>query len=220
MKEKCVISSSITITTTLKMEENQISNDEIVVAITNHHEQLIDQGRIITKNSQKSRTTALNHFHKFLAYENSPYSSLNEMPAEALPDCILGRFSDYITKVVKSVKKFNTHDNYISQVHTAIIEKYQFKEAEYSKYFTKLRFNIEKDYRLNCSLTGESFVDNAACCSVSDRDIINFMLMRNNMHEERAFIALDWVGVGRVGEVMNFFNNEIIYVNYYHIYCY
>jgi hypothetical protein len=87
------------------MEENQISNDEIVVAITNHHEQLIDQGREITKNTQKSRTTALNHFKKFLIYENSTYSSLNEMPAEVLPDCILGRFSDYISKVVKSVKK-------------------------------------------------------------------------------------------------------------------
>jgi len=147
---------------------------------------LTDKGRISAAKRASLHKTAGNHFKKFLSFEQSPYRSLEEIPEEFVVDSLLGRFSDYLSKQVKTVKKYNTHDNYVSAIHVQIVERFPAKQQLFAAYYTRLRDNIFDEFKQIEADSGLPFANNAKCMRPRDRDYICQTLFVENNHELRA----------------------------------
>jgi hypothetical protein len=163
---------------------------------------LIDVGRISGNQRTHLHRTAHNHFKRFLNHTGSNYTCIDDIPENDIEDKILGYFSDYLIKHVKSIKKYNTIDNYISAVHVMIADKFPLKRLEFAAYYKTLRSNIFKQYKLVEYDTGVPMTDNSECMRRSDLDYICRQLFKEHKHELRAVFTLDWLGVGRISEVI------------------
>ena len=163
---------------------------------------LIDKGRTEGVSVKSLHKTAANHFMKFLRVLQSPYSSLDEIPEHEVVDSLLGLFSDYLSTRVPSIRKYNTHDNYLSAIHVMIVNKYPDKAERFQKYYARLRATVFKEYLSKSATTGSNFVDSAVEARITDKNYICKVFFVENKHEERAMVALDWLGVGRINEVI------------------
>lgn len=115
------------------------------------------------------------------------------------------------------MKKYNSHDNYVSAVHVYITEKYPELLVPWSRYYKGLRSNIFNEFKDLEQSSGIPMAENAKCMKVGDRDFICKQLFKEENYELRAAIALDWMGVGRISEVY-FLITKIIIVTklFYH----
>ena len=100
---------------------------------------LVDIGsyRSYGKRKNSLHNAAKNHFnnYKYLSYIKSNYLCFDDIEEEYFKDEILGKFSDYLIKCVPSIKKYNTHDNYVSAIHVMITDKYPAKRIEFERYY-------------------------------------------------------------------------------------
>lgn len=165
---------------------------------------LVDKGRLKGKSKSKLHSTASKHFSKFLTHIRSPYTSLEDIPAEFIKDEMLGLFSDYISKHVPSIKAFNTHDNYISAVHVMVVMKYPEKKNSFQMYYKTLRDNIFKEFKAKERSSGIAFSKSAKPMRAHELEYICSKLFMEGNFELRAVFAMDWIGVGRISECLSF----------------
>jgi hypothetical protein len=102
----------------------------------------VDKGLLSGTKRTSLHKTANKHFGNFLRFTNSVFGSLDDIPEEEFTKDFLGRFSDYLSKKVHSITKYNTHDNYLSAVYVQLCEKYPQKKLIYADYYKRLRDNV------------------------------------------------------------------------------
>lgn len=168
----------------------------------NQPNDLEDVGRRSGKKRSALHLTALKHFKDYLAFSGSEFSSLDQIPENLLEDKILGYFSDYISKEVQSVNAFSTHNNYVSAIHCEIVERFPLKKQLFASYYKTLNENIWKEYKQTEQRTGIPIVKHSTQLKMRELDYICRQLFAENSHELRAWLALDWMGVGRASEVI------------------
>lgn len=120
--------------------------DFINASILTPSSQLVDVGRLSGKKRTASHKTTMNHFQKFLEFTDSSFTCFEDMPEDKVCDEILGFFSDYLKNHVTSVKSYNTHDSYISNLYNEIVDKFPLKKQLFCSYYTKLRLTIKNKY--------------------------------------------------------------------------
>ena len=171
------------------------------VATVNEFSDLVDKGRLKGKSKSALHQTAARHFTKFLQHTRSQYNSLDDIPAEDIKDEMLGLFSDFLSKHAPTIKKFNTHDNYVSAIHVMVAMKYPDKRQSFQSYYKTLRDNIFKEFKAKEKATGVPFSKNAKPMRRNELEYICKTLFKECKLELRGVFSMDWVGVGRISEV-------------------
>lgn len=115
---------------------------------------LVDKGLLSGAKRLSLHKTANKHFMKFLQLIHSNFKTLEDIPEENFTEDLLGRFSDYLTKNVSSITKYNTHDNYLSAIYVQLCEKYPQKKTLNADYYKKLRANLFEEFKTKESETG------------------------------------------------------------------
>lgn len=171
-----------------------------------NNNELVDVGKKKGKSKASAHLTVKNHFNNYLVYANmtegrNTFDALLEK--DVSDSALIGKFSDYISKKLTAVRKYSTHDNYISVIHVMLKEKFPAVVGNFDSYYKNLRTNVHSEYVKKSVETGASMVDSSVCCKVTDKNFICNALFHQKNHELRAFVALDWVAAGRINEVSN-----------------
>jgi hypothetical protein len=173
-------------------------------------EEIEDVGKRHGSSKIKMQKSAKKKFNEFLQATNFVYKNIDEIPEEIWERNheILGKYSSYLTKHCESIKKWKTHDNYVSQIHSLLKEKYPviICGKTWDNYYTSLRANIKKQFHHECSDSGIPMTENAALAKLPDIIYIATKLLceKTNFAEAETFrsmVVLGTVGCGRVTEV-------------------
>jgi hypothetical protein len=162
-------------------------------------ETLEDIGRIRGASSSNQHGSAISHFKDFLIFINSRYRSLNDFPENEIKDELIGLFSDYLFKHAKLA--YNTHDQYVSNLHSQIAALFPLKKQMFADYYGKVRTNLKLQHQAACRSSKSAIVNHATPMTFSDLEILCKRLSVERNFELRALFALDWACVGRASEV-------------------
>jgi hypothetical protein len=136
----------------------------------------------------KSTKTAIKHLDKYLVYLNqidsnaNPYTSYSHeiIPIQYFTKDLIGKFADYLMKIVK-IKKLETTTGYISKLKGKLALDYDPHTLPFlasSLFYTKLRLTVTRFYVSKCAHTGENLSDKAPPMTFDDLKIINDILIR------------------------------------------
>lgn len=166
---------------------------------------LRDIAGLRAESSRKNEKTALNHFRTYMQTENviGREEDYNNVTEEKVTPELLGKFADYLYRIIE---KRDGALQYVSKVKTFLCSKFpDFKDAVgRNGYYTNLRSNLKKLYLKRC-VENNTQVRNTQS-SMSDYDhkyIVRKLMIENTVesNEQRTFMNLCWVLLGRVEEV-------------------
>jgi hypothetical protein len=109
------------------------------------HLVLTDVGEHRAESTKDTTKTAIGHFNRYLVYQKSPADSIDDLESDDITQEIIGKFSDYLKKVVGVAQKSNW--GYVSSLRTYIQRKHPNNTAiRDTLWYTTTRQNIKKMY--------------------------------------------------------------------------
>ena len=84
---------------------------------------LVDIGSIQNAPKLSLTTTAINHFNRYLQFQQSAHASVETVSVEDIANGELGKFADYLINHCPKIKKWNAASNYLIIIHEVLAEK-------------------------------------------------------------------------------------------------
>jgi hypothetical protein len=148
-------------------EEGRDSDEEIDV----DEDELVNIANTVSASLAKSTKTAIKHLDKYLVYLHKidsnahPYTSYSHelIPIEYFTKDLIGKFADYLMKIVK-IKKLDTTNGYLSKLKGKLALDYDPCTLPFlvtGLFYTKLRLIVTSFYVNKCAHTGENLSDKA-----------------------------------------------------------
>ena len=160
-----------------------------------------DDGARQSKSVQSLFKSAKSCFDKFaLKCVDYPFNKYEEVTDADFTQVMIGKFSNFIAndELAKGITRWTTHKNYVSSIYHHLSIKYP--RQVFEDYMTTLYSNIEKTYKAREG----PLIEHTDQMKVKERDYINRRLFAEGQHEKRCICACDWVGVGRISEVLHY----------------
>ena len=168
-------------------------------------------GEHVGDSKQKSVVTAMTHFNAFLKSLNASnpelyrYTEFEQIPREEFKEFrdVLGQFPMYILNET-NVKKGDTNLNYVTQIKEAIIKKNRDSDINMDAWYTKLRSNVQGEYKVQCAINGDKYSDSAPAMTRADNLYLARSLFKMNTVEsylDRDLINKLRHSLGRVTEI-------------------
>ena len=89
----------------------------------NNHAALVDIGSIQNAPKLSLTNTAINHFNRYLQFQNSAHASADTLSVEDIANGELGKFADYLINHCPRIKKWNAASNYLIIIHELLAKK-------------------------------------------------------------------------------------------------
>ena len=183
-------------------EEALIVADGAQVRGNNHA--LVDIGSIQNAPKLSLTTTAINHFNRYLQFQNSAHASADTLSVEDIANGELGKFADYLINHCPRIKKWNAASNYLIIIHEVLAEKIkeqpQFIKDDFEKSYSKLRKNCSDIFRARANVNREEMISHHTIGKFEVLTYINFKLFEDGDYRNNAIIAWDTQTIGRISE--------------------